>query len=60
MANLCSNADFHGCPASFYLKCPGYKKGLNCWEIERKPCCPNTDSMQCTDCKVSFRRGGKV
>jgi len=42
MANTCSNYNYHGCPASFYVICEGYKKGLNCWETAEKPCCSNS------------------
>lgn len=60
MANLCSNADYHGCPASFYLKCSGYKRGLNCWQIKQKPCCPNTGPTQCSECRVYLRCSARV
>lgn len=52
MANLCGNRKFHGCPASFYLRCHAYANGLNCWEVPCKPCCSVTDLSICRECKV--------
>lgn len=52
MSNLCSDCTLHGCPASFYLACRAYEKGINCWEASEKPCCPNKDIAVCRACKV--------
>lgn len=52
MKNLCGDYTFHGCPASFYTSCRAYKEGLNCWEIEDKPCCRNSNFSICSNCKV--------
>jgi len=50
MQNKCSDTNRNGCPASFYLRCKGYKEGLNCWEISEKPCCSCTDLSTCRQC----------
>lgn len=50
MGNLCSNT--RGCPASLYMNCQGYKDGLNCWEVNDKPCCLDTDRSRCRSCEV--------
>ena len=58
MANLCVVT--RGCPASLYMSCRGFKDGLDCWQIERKPCCRNTDLSICFSCEVYSRcKGGR-
>gem|GEM_PF-3353569 len=48
--NLCVVA--RGCPASLYMSCRGFKDGLNCWEIDAKPCCRDNDLSICLGCAV--------
>ena len=60
MYNCCSDRTRHGCPASFYLGCSGYEKGLNCWEVDEKPCCSNSDFSICLACKVYMECQAKV
>ncbi len=59
MPCICSEYKVHGCPASFYLACPAFSMGLNCWEVPEKPCCAVTDLSQCSDCEI-FKRGIKA
>ena len=40
------------CPASHYLFCAAYKRGVNCWEAVGKPCCKRNDPKRCKDCWV--------
>lgn len=45
-----------GCPASFYLSCPVYRVGKNCWEtIENIPCCKRIDKIRCLECDVYIK-----
>ncbi|MCE5313485.1 MAG: hypothetical protein ABFD49_01770 [Armatimonadota bacterium] len=55
MKGVCSNHAFRGCPASFYLSCRGYAEGLNCWELDEKPCCPTSDPAVCKKCAVYIK-----
>ncbi len=55
MANYCGDRTYLGCPASFYTTCKAYKEGLNCWEVDNKPCCNNTDISVCKSCKVYIK-----
>lgn len=34
--NQCSR--LRGCPASQYLVCEAYRKGLECWQVEQPRC----------------------
>lgn len=54
--NKCSNWSVKGCPASQYLSCSVYKKGLNCWEAtESIPCCKRNDKSRCGNCDIYKR-----
>jgi hypothetical protein len=56
MANVCSDYNVKGCPASYYLNCPAYLSGTNCWEVKEKPCCAQGNLRACSGCEV-YRRG---
>ena len=53
MTNLCGDYNVRGCPASYYLSCPAYEAGRNCWEIsETTPCCSEMQSEACANCPI--------
>lgn len=51
----CYDIEIKGCPASHYLSCPAYSRGLNCWEVENVPCCRRNDKIRCYSCKVYLK-----
>jgi hypothetical protein len=59
MANTCSNHRVRGCPASFYLSCPAYLNGKNCWEVAEKPCCGDGNLTKCGLCPT-FTKGSRL
>ncbi|HIE08398.1 MAG TPA: hypothetical protein EYP65_00945 [Armatimonadetes bacterium] len=44
--------EVYPCPASMYLQCEAYAKGLNCWDVPDKPCCKRKDLSRCLNCPV--------
>jgi len=56
MPNLCSDYRIKGCPASYYLNCPAYAAGRNCWEVNDKPCCSKRAPADCHGCEV-YKQG---
>jgi hypothetical protein len=44
--------EVRGCSASFYLKCPAYEKGKDCWNVTNLPCCKRNNKDRCKDCTV--------
>ena len=44
--------EVYPCPASMYLQCEAYAKGLNCWDVPEKPCCKRKDLSRCLNCPV--------
>jgi hypothetical protein len=59
MTNHCRDYKVRGCPASFYLSCPAYRSSKNCWEVQKKPCCPAENLSKCVACAV-FAKGRAV
>jgi|GEM_PF-852381 len=52
MANVCSDYNVKGCPASYYLNCPAYLSNVNCWEVSKRPCCDKHSRSACMNCPV--------
>lgn len=44
--------EVYPCPASMYLQCEAYKRGINCWDVPVKPCCKRRDLSRCKTCPV--------
>ena len=55
MPNVCSGYRVKGCPASFYMSCPAYLSGKNCWEVKDKHCCDTQNPSKCSACVVHSR-----
>ncbi|MGQ9474888.1 MAG: hypothetical protein ACUVRX_01720 [Actinomycetota bacterium] len=56
--NDCSR--LRGCPASQYLSCEAYRKGLECWQVEQPRCTLELRLCLQYGCPVYERHSGAI
>ncbi len=56
--NMCSR--LRGCPASQYLTCEAYRRGLECWQVEQPRCVLEMRFCLQYGCPVYERYGAEI